>query len=115
MHNTKRFVMHHIPCQNRNQIQMLCLEQCVEKESFVRAIDAFVDLIDFKSFGFKHVTTNEEGRPPYHPATLLKLYLYGYRYGIRSSRKLEYQSKYNLEVKWLLCGQTPSNRTIDYF
>ncbi len=115
MHNTKRFVMHHIPSQNRNQIQMLCLEQCVEKESFVRVIDAFVDLIDLKSFGFKHVTTNEEGRPPYHPATLLKLYLYGYRYGIRSSRKLEYQSKFNLEVKWLLCGQTPSNRTIDYF
>lgn len=115
MHNTKRFVMHHIPSQDRNQIQMLCLEQIVEKDSFVRAIDAFVDLIDLKSFGFNHVTTNEEGRPPYHPATLLKLYLYGYRYGIRSSRKLEYQAKYNLEVKWLLCEQTPSNRTIDYF
>lgn len=107
--------MHHISGQERNQIQMLCLEQCIEKDSFVRAIDVFVDLIDLKSFGFKHVTTNEEGRPPYHPATLLKLYLYGYRYGIRSSRKLEYQAKYNLEVRWLLCEQTPSNRTIDYF
>lgn len=107
--------MHHIPGQARNQIQMICLEQCIEKESFVRAIDAFVEAIDLESFGFQNVTTKEEGRPPYHPATLLKLYLYGYRYGIRSSRKLEYQAKYNLEVRWLLCEQTPSNRTIDYF
>jgi transposase len=71
---------------------------------FFRDIDVYVDFIDLKSFDFKHVATNKERRPPYHPATLLRLHLYGHRYGIRSSRKLEYQSRYNLEVKWLLCG-----------
>lgn len=75
----------------------------------------FVNAIDLKSFDTKHVTINEEGRPPYHPAVLLKLYLYGYRYGVRSSRKLEYQTLVNLEVRWLLNEQTPSNRTIAAF
>jgi hypothetical protein len=46
---------------------------------------------------------------------LLKLYLYGYRYGVRSSRKLEHQTWVNLEVRWLLNEQTPSNRTIAAF
>nr|WP_281370791.1 transposase [Microbacter margulisiae] len=67
------------------------------------------------SFGFRHVVLCEEGRPPYHPAVLMKLYLYGYRYGIRSSRKLEREAKLNLEVRWLLCEQTPSARTICLF
>ncbi len=74
----------------------------------MRVIDAFVDAIDLKSFGFRNVITGEEGRPPYHPAILLKLYIYGYRYGIRSSRKLERQAKINLEVRWLLCEQVLS-------
>ena len=107
--------MHHVKGQQRNQIQMICLEQEVSQDSFVRVIDLFVDAIDFESFNIKHVTTKEEGRPPYHPATLLKLYLYGYRYGVRSSRKLEYQARVNLEVRWLLNEQTPSNRTIAAF
>jgi transposase len=107
--------MHHIKGEQRNQLQMICLEQVVAADSFVRIIDMFVDAIDLKSFGFKHVTINEEGRPPYHPAVLLKLYLYGYRYGVRSSRKLEYQTMVNLEVRWLLNEQTPSNRTIAAF
>lgn len=107
--------MHHVIGQQRNQLQMICLDQVVAQDSFVRLIDLFVDTIDFKSFGIKHVTTKEEGRPPYHPATLLKLYLYGYRYGVRSSRKLEYQARVNLEVRWLLNEQTPSNRTIAAF
>lgn len=107
--------MHHVKGQQRNQLQLICLEQMVAQDSFVRLIDLFVDAIDFKSFGIKHVTTKEEGRPPYHPATLLKLYLYGYRYGVRSSRKQEYQTLVNLEVRWLLNEQTPSNRTIAAF
>lgn len=107
--------MHHALGIERNQIQMFCSEQYIEQDSFVRVIDAFVDAIDLRSFGFRHVITGEEGRPPYHPAILLKLYIYGYRYGIRSSRKLERQAKINLEVRWLLCEQVPSNRTIAYF
>jgi transposase len=74
---------------------------------FVRVVDAFVDAIDLKSFGFSHVECSEEGRPPYHPSALLKLYLYGYRYGIRTSRKLEREAQTNMEAMWLLtgCGQ----------
>lgn len=107
--------MQHIQGEERNQLQMLCLEQLVDKDSFVRVIDFFVDSIDLASFGFKHVSLKEEGRPPYHPAILMKLYLYGYRYGVRSSRKLEREARLNLEVLWLLCEQMPSARTICLF
>ena len=107
--------MQHIQGEERNQLQIFCLEQMVASDSFVRVIDFFVDSIDLASFGFKHVTFKEEGRPPYHPAVLLKLYFYGYRYGIRSSRKLEREAALNLEVRWLLCEQTPSARTICSF
>ena len=107
--------MHHIKGQQRNQLQMICLDQLVAQDNFIRIIDLFVDAIDLKSFGIKNVTTNDEGRPPYHPGILLKLYLYGYKYGVRSSRKLEYQAQVNLEVRWLLNEQTPSNRTIASF
>jgi len=107
--------MQHIQGEGRNQLQIFCLEQMVASDSFVRVIDFFVDSIDLASFGFKHVTFKEEGRPPYHPAVLMKLYFYGYRYGIRSSRKLEREAQLNLEVRWLLCEQTPSARTICSF
>ena len=107
--------MQHIQGEERNQLQIFCLEQMVASDSFVRVIDFFVDSIDLASFGFKHVTFKEEGRSPYHPAVLLKLYFYGYRYGIRSSRKLEREAAFNLEVRWLICEQTPSARTICSF
>lgn len=107
--------MHHIKGQVRNQFQMICLEQCVAQDSFVRLIDCFVDAINLKSFGFSHASLAGQGRPPYDPAVLLKLYLYGYKYGVRSSRKLEYHTLTNLEVRWLLSEQTPSNRTICSF
>lgn len=107
--------MQHIQGEERNQLKMICLDQMVTSDSFVRIIDFFVDSIDLASFGFKNVTLKEEGRPPYHPAVLLKLYFYGYRYGIRSSRKLEREAQLNLEVRWLLCEQMPSARTICTF
>lgn len=107
--------MHHVKSEPRNQMQIFCLEQCVAPDSFVRVIDFFVDTVDLKSFGFRHVTLKEEGRPPFHPAVLLKLYLYGYRYGVRSSRKLEREAKYNIEARWLLGELTPSNKTIANF
>ncbi len=68
--------MHHIKGQQRNQLQMFCLEQVVAEDSFVRIIDLFVDVIELKSFCIKHVDINEEGPQPYHPSVLLKLYLY---------------------------------------
>jgi len=107
--------MHHVKSEPRNQIQFYCLDQLVESDSFVRIIDFFVDSIDLKSFGFKHVTLKSEGRPPIHPAQLLKLYIYGYRYGVRSSRKLEREAKLNIEARWLLGEIVPSNKTIANF
>lgn len=107
--------MQHIKSESRNQMQIFCLEQSIAPDSFVRVIDFFVDAIDLKSFGFKHVTLNEEGRPPFHPSVLLKLYLYGYRYNVRSSRKLEREAMFNIEARWLLGALTPSNKTIANF
>ena len=82
---------------------MFSLESAVPSDAFVRVVDAFVDAIDLKSFG------------PYHPSVLLKLYLYGYRHGIRTTRKLEREAKLNIEVMWLLSGQRPKYHTIADF
>ena len=94
---------------------MFSLEGAIAAESFVRIVDAFVDAIDLKSFGFAHVYCEEEGRPPYPPSALLKLYLYGYRYGIRTTRKLEREAQTNIEAMWLLSGLRPKYRTIADF
>jgi transposase len=107
--------MHHVKSEPRNQMQFFCLDQMVDPNSFVRIIDFFVDTIDLKSFGFKHVTLKEEGRPPIHPALLLKLYIYGYRFNVRSSRKLEREAMLNIEARWLLGEVVPSNKTIANF
>jgi transposase len=94
---------------------MINLEEMVPRDSFARAIDDFVDATDLKSFGFAHAESKEEGRPSYHPAILMKLYLYGYRYGIRTSRKLEREAVLNLEVMWLTSMQAPKYKTIADF
>lgn len=89
--------MDHMQGIDRNQISMFCLESAIPGDAFVRVVDAFVDATDLKSFGFLHVDCSTEGRPPYHPSVLLKLYLYGYRYGIRTSRKLEREARTNMK------------------
>lgn len=94
---------------------MFSLESAIAREAFVRVVDAFVDATDLASFGFNHVECEEEGRPPYHPAVLLKLYLYGYRYGIRTTRKLEREAQTNIEAMWLLSGLKPKYKTIADF
>jgi len=107
--------MDHKHGSDRNQMFMFCLESAIASDAFVRVVDAFVDAIDLKSFGFAHVECQEEGRPPYHPSILLKLYLYGYRYGIRTSRKLEREASTNMEAMWLLSGLRPKYKTIADF
>ncbi len=107
--------MPHVTGEERNQLIMISMEEMVPKDSFVRAIDAFVDAIDMKSFGFAHVQCKEEGRPSYHPSVLLKLYLYGYHFGIRTSRKLEREAALNLEAMWLTSCQSPKYKTIADF
>lgn len=81
--------MEHIQGQNRNQLRVFSLEQMLDKEGMVRIIDAFVDMLDLETFGFNYYRLNKQGRPPFHPSTMMKLYLYGYQNGIRSCRKLE--------------------------
>lgn len=107
--------MDHIQGNNRDQIRMLSLDQMVEPESMVRIIDAFVDMLDLKQFEFSYFKLNKEGRPPFHPATLMKLYLYGYQNSIRTCRKLEKACKTNIEVMWLIGEQKPHFKTIANF
>jgi len=94
---------------------MISLEQMVEPESMVRIIDAFVDMLNLEQFNFSYFALNKEGRPPYHPSTLMKLYLYGYQNSIRTSRKLEKACKTNIEVMWLIGEQKPHYKTIADF
>ncbi len=76
--------------------------------------DLFVDILPLDDLGFNRVLASE-GRPPFHPSDLLKLYLYGYKNSIRSSRKLEQACFVNIEVIWLLKGLQTSARKIAYF
>lgn len=107
--------MHHIQGNNRNQIKMISLEQMVGSESMVRIIDAFVDMLDLTQFGFTYYKLNKEGRPPYHPSTMMKIYLYGYQNSIRSCRKLETACKTNIEMMWLVHERRPNFKTIANF
>ena len=107
--------MHHIQGNNRNQIKMISLEQMVDSESMVRIIDAFVDMLNLEQFGFSYFKLNKEGRPPYHPSTMMKIYLYGYQNSIRSCRKLETACKTNIEMIWLVHEQKPNFKTIANF
>ena len=107
--------MYHIQGNNRNQIRMLSLEQMVEPESMVRIVDSFVDMLDLEKFDFNYFQLKKEGRPPYHPSTLMKLYLYGYQNSLRTCRKLEKACKTNIEVMWLINEQRPHFKTIANF
>ena len=92
------------------------VEDYVGENHQVRALDAYVDTLDLASLGFKHTETGTvAGQPPYNPWAMLKLYLYGYQHGIRSSRKLEAETRRNLEVIWLVKGMRPSYKSIADF
>ena len=100
---------------NRDQIRMFSLGQLVENNAMVRVIDAFIDSLDFTEFGFNYFQLNREGRPPFHPSTMMKIYLYGYQNSIRSCRKLERACKINIEMMWLIHEQKPHYKTIANF
>jgi len=102
---------------DRSQVQLLpaCVEDYVAANAPARFIDAYAEGLDFAALGFTHAQPKETGRPPYHPADLLKLYLYGYLHRVRSSRRLEAEAARNLEVVWLLRGVRPDFKTIADF
>ena len=91
------------------------LDQIIDQNHEVRLIDLFVESISLKDFEFKLKTKTLEGRPPYHPKDLLKLYIYGYLNSIRSSRVLEKECKRNIELMWLMKQLTPDHNTIANF
>ena len=93
------------------------LEDYVADDNPVRVVDVFVDQLDLGELGFAGVTSLKTGRPAYHPAVLLKLYIYGYLNRIQSSRRLERESQRqrNLELIWLMERLTPDFKTIANF
>jgi transposase len=90
------------------------LDEIIDQSNEVRIIDLFVESIDLTQFSFQ-LKSSEEGRPPYHPKDLLKLYVYGYLNSIRSSRALEKECKRNIELMWLLHQLVPDHNTISNF
>ena len=91
------------------------LEDYIAAENPVRFLDAFVAGLDLHELGFDKAQCAGTGRPPYDPAVLLKLYLYGYLHRLRSSRLLEAECGRNVEVIWLTGKQTPDFKTIADF
>src|SRR5918996_1018530 len=103
---------------SREQVSLLPprVEDYVGPDNPVRAIDSYVDALDLGKLGFRHADRSVGvGQPPYDPADLLKLYLYGYLNQVRSSRRLEREAQRNLELIWLLKGLRRGYRTIGDF
>jgi transposase len=92
------------------------VEDYVDADNPVRAIEAYVEALDLVKLGFRHAERGvRAGQPPYAPSDLLKLYLYGYLNRVRSSRRLACETKRNLELIWLLRGLAPGYRTVSTF
>src|ERR1700721_1297456 len=91
------------------------LDDFVAEENQVRVIEAFVDELDLRGLGFGGVVPEATGRPAYHPATMLKIYLYGYLNRIQSSRRLERETQRNIELMWLTGRLMPDFKTIAHF
>ena len=91
------------------------LDDYVSEDNPVRAVDAFVEGLDLGKLGFGRVESLERGRPCYHPATLLKIYIFGYLNRIPSSRRLERECQRNIELIWLTGQLAPDFKTIADF
>jgi transposase len=90
------------------------IDEYIPQQAPVRAYDAFVDSLDFDGLGID-LDPHKVGCPQYDPKAMLKLLVYGYSYGIRSSRKLEREAHYNLSFIWLIGGLKPDHKTIAEF
>jgi transposase len=101
---------------DRQQIILLpeSLDDYVAEDNPIRAVDAFVNELDLRALGFS-VVPAATGRPSYHPAALLKIYLYGYLNRIQSSRRLERETQRNMELMWLTGRLCPDFKTIADF
>ncbi len=91
------------------------IEDYIDEDNPVRFVDAFVDGLKLAQLGFEGMNPKETGRPAYHPATMLKLYIYGYLNRIQSTRRLERETGRNIELMWLLGRLRPDFKTIANF
>ncbi|ALY66766.1 TPA: IS1182 family transposase [Pseudomonas aeruginosa] len=109
----KRFIQG----EHRGQSVLLpeSLDDYVADTNPVRVVDVFVDELDLGRLGFEGVVPAETGRPAYHPAVLLKIYIYGYLNRIQSSRRLERETQRNVELMWLTGRLMPDFKTIANF
>ena len=107
--------MNYILGNNRSQVSIQCVEDYVDADSEVRDIDKIIDALEIESLGFKIGNNDIVGRPMFNPKDTLKLFVYGYLNGIRSSRKLAKQARINREVIWLINGLQPKYRAISDF
>jgi transposase len=90
------------------------IEDYVAANDPVRAYDAFVEALDFNALGIE-IDPDQVGNPEYDPKAMLKLFVYGYSYGIKTSRKLERETHHNLSFIWLMGGLKPDHKTISEF
>jgi transposase len=101
---------------NRSQITFLpdSIEEYVTEDDPVRVYDAFIDALRLKDLGLT-IDENAVGNSCYDPATMLKILVYGYSYGWRSSRKIERALYHNLSFIWLAGGLKPDHKTLANF
>lgn len=101
----------------RDQVTLLpeCLDDYITEDNPVRVVDAFVEELDLEKLGFDGMAPASTGRPSYHPAVLLKIYIYGYLNRIQSSRRLERECQRNVELMWLTGRLAPDFKTIADF
>jgi len=107
--------MGYIEGADRYQPRIMCLNDMVAKDARVRIIDRFVEVTDLATLGFSNTTPAHLGRASYSPECMVKLYMFGYEKGVRSSRKLEALCNTDIEVMWLLGELKPDFKTIADF
>jgi len=109
--------MTYIIGESRDQFTLtpLCLDDYIGPDSICRVIEAYVSRLDMIALGFKYAEIKDTGRPPFDPAKMLSLYIYGYLNRVRSSRRLEAETGRNIEVMWLMDKLTPDDKTISNF
>jgi transposase len=102
---------------DRNQVMLLpeSVEDYVGEDNPVRIVEAFVEQLDLREMGFEGTDPLATGRPAYHPAVMLKIYVDGYLNRIQSSRRLEHETQRNVELMWLTGRLTPDFKTIANF
>lgn len=109
----KRFV--ESECREQSTLFPETLDDYIGEDNPVRVVDVFVDQLDLGELGFDGVQPALTGRPAYHPASLLKIYIYGYLNRVQSSRRLEREAQRNVELMWLTGRLAPDFKTIADF